>query len=79
MAALRVYCRYHRRVEEQVSLQNATTMRYAALHVAEACGFDPAGVDWLLTTKAGQPIPGDDLAADWDGQEVVLSSHEGTG
>lgn len=75
MAVLRLYCAHHNRIEEDVEVQNATSMGYAAMHVAEAAGFDPEGGPWHLATKGGQPIDPSDLAVDWDGQEVILHRH----
>ena len=76
MAVLHIYSHEHRRVETQVEVQGATSMAYAAMHVAEACGFDSED-GWRLATKGGQPIDPGDVAAQWDGLEVVLHSHGG--
>ena len=74
MATLHIYCPDHRMVEHQVEIQDATTMRYAAMHVADAVGADSEDGVWQLITRGFQSIDPDDLAADWDGKEVVLQS-----
>ena len=77
MAVLFRYCTAHQRVENTVDVQNATTMGYAAMHVAEAAGFDPGKGRWYLSARGGEHISPDDLAADWDGQETILCNHGG--
>ena len=76
MALLRIYCQECREVEFEVEVHDVTTMGYAAMHVADAAGLDSDGGQWYLTTRGNQPINSQDLAADWDGKEVVLRGDE---
>ena len=76
MAVIHVYCPHHRKTEHEIEVQNATAMGYAAMHVAEAMGLDPEGGEWRLTTPNGEKIDPQDLAAHWDGVDVVLHGHE---
>lgn len=55
-----------------VEMEGAKTIKYAAKLVAETLGAD-VDADWRLLDAGNlEPIPEDDIAADWDGREVVL-------
>lgn len=57
-----------------VEMPCATTIRYAALRMVEALGLDPEGATYhLVNTRTRRVIPGDDLVAAHDGQEVHLA------
>ena len=56
-----------------VEMPASTTARYAAKRVAEAMDLDPQARDFFLIDIAREePIPCDDVVADWDGALVLL-------
>jgi len=57
----------------EVEVHGATSMGYAALHVAEALGFDPEGSEYaLLSFPELQFLDEEALAADYHERKVCL-------
>lgn len=54
-----------------VEVHNATSIRYAAKHAAEAYGRDP-DLPWSLYHTDGTLINPDDVAVDYDGRTLLL-------
>ena len=60
-------------VLKECSVPNATTITYAAMHVADYLGVDPASGSFFLGEYPTMtPLPDDDIAADWDGKKVLF-------
>lgn len=73
MAFLTVMCICGDQVGE-VWVENATTMRYAALHCADALGDDSEAAKWVLLSYPHlERVPEDELAVQWEGRPVCLA------
>lgn len=74
MAVLKVVCDRHSRVEREVEVVDVTSMHYAAIHVAEALGYQVGEQRFYLFDESGGGIAADDVAANWDGCKVLLGA-----
>ena len=72
MATLMLFCPEHGAVECELEMPDITSMRYAALRVAEEYGNGPYDARFFLRDINGQLIDEDDMASEWDGKEVLL-------
>ena len=63
-----------------VEVQGITTMRYAALHVAEALGYGEDDEPWVLlwvdVDNKLERVPPDDLAQDWEDFRLMLARQD---
>ena len=57
----------------EVALSSATTMTYAAMHVAEKAGLDLMDFTYqLFEYPQMTPVPAGDIVAEWEGRAVCL-------
>ena len=58
----------------EVDLPGATTMHYAAMHVAERAGMAAMDYEYqLFEYPSMAPVPGGDIVAEWDSRPVCLA------
>ena len=57
----------------EVEMNGATTIKYASVRAAEACGYDGDDVYWWVADMNDTFLPEDAIIANYDGQRLVLA------
>lgn len=58
----------------EVDLSGATTMHYAAMHIAEMAGMSVMDYEYgLFEYPKMLPVPGGDIVAEWVGRDLCLA------